>query len=227
MPDATPTPQPPTTLRSQPFATWNPTRGIWEMMQPDLCGAVGAVLGDLVDLRRNARWIGLPASLVGVPHHRFRSFICAHLQDTVPDSAGFGLLPRRRESGTSASQTGHDRAVAPDNRPRAARTRWLTEAERRVGHPVVADRGHLRHWGRYAGAIARWEHITGRDAPTPALLTDTTGPRPSPEFVEWLMGLPTGWVTDAGRGLTSNHQIAALGNGVLPLHAATALDPLL
>lgn len=92
---------------------------------------------------------------------------------------------------------------------------------------MVADRGHLRRWGRYAGAIARWEHITGRDAPAPALLTDTTGPRPSPEFVEWLMGLPTGWVTDAGRGLTSNQQIAALGNGVLPLHAATALDLLL
>lgn len=40
--------------------------------------AHGAVLGDLVDLRRSARWIGLPASLAGAPHHRFRVFIAAY-----------------------------------------------------------------------------------------------------------------------------------------------------
>ncbi len=48
-------------------------------------------------------------------------------------------------------------------------------------------------------------------------------PRPAPEFVEWLMGLPIGWVTDSQLGLTPNQQTSALGNGVLPLHAATAL----
>ena len=36
------------------------------------------------------------------------------------------------------------------------------------------------------------------------------------------MGLPTGWVTD-GAELTQNQQITALGNGVLPLQAASAL----
>ena len=35
MTDATPTPQPP---RVQPFAVWNPTRGVWETSQPDLYG---------------------------------------------------------------------------------------------------------------------------------------------------------------------------------------------
>ena len=39
--------------------------------------ALGAVLGDLVDLRLDARWIGLPASLVGAPHQRFRTFALA------------------------------------------------------------------------------------------------------------------------------------------------------
>lgn len=185
--------------------------------------AAGAVLGDLVDLRRDARWVGLPASLVGAPHHRFRIFILAHPQDPVPHPTGLGLLPRRREPGTRASQTGHDRAVAPDHRPHPARTRWLTEQQRRVRDAVVADRAHLRRWGRYADAIARWEHITGRTAPAPALLNDDIGPRPAPEFVEWLMGLPAGWVTGSGHRLTPNQQIAALGNGVLPLQAAAAL----
>lgn len=35
MSDATPQPQPP---RPQPFAAWNPTRGVWETSQPDLYG---------------------------------------------------------------------------------------------------------------------------------------------------------------------------------------------
>lgn len=41
-------------------------------------------------------------------------------------------------------------------------------------------------------------------------------------FVEWLMGPPTGWVTDSDE-LTQNQQITALGNGVLPLQACAAL----
>ena len=54
-------------------------------------------------------------------------------------------------------------------------------------------------------------------------LNDADGPRPAPAFVEWLMGLPTGWVTDSG-DLTQNQQITALGNGVLPLQAVSALS---
>ncbi|WP_162319845.1 hypothetical protein [Nesterenkonia haasae] len=53
------------------------------------------------------------------------------------------------------------------------------------------------------------------------------GPRPASELVEWMMGLEQGWVTDAARGLTDYQQLAALGNGVLPLQAATALRLLL
>lgn len=38
MTDATPTLQPSATMQPQPFATWDPTRGIWETSQPDLFG---------------------------------------------------------------------------------------------------------------------------------------------------------------------------------------------
>ena len=37
------------------------------------------------------------------------------------------------------------------------------------------------------------------------------------------MGLPTGWVTGNAE-LTQNQQITALGNGVLPLQAVSALS---
>ncbi len=39
------------------------------------------------------------------------------------------------------------------------------------------------------------------------------------------MGLPAGWVTDPVHDLTANQQLAALGNGVLPLQALLATGP--
>ena len=58
-------------------------------------------------------------------------------------------------------------------------------------------------------------------------MADDGGPRPSPQFVEWLMGLIPGWVTDPRHGLSENQQLTALGNGVLPLQAIVALRAVL
>lgn len=186
--------------------------------------AAGAILGDLADLGMDARWVGLPASVVGAPHHRYRIFITAHPAGTVPHTARDGLDPWRRDPGPGAGAPGHDRLVASGDRPRAERTAWLTAQAGRVRDAVDPDREHLRRWGGYAHAIARWEHITDRPAPAPALLNKAAGPRPAPEFVEWLMGLPAGWVTNLTHGLTPNQQITALGNGVLPLQALFAIS---
>ncbi|GAB33341.1 DNA cytosine methyltransferase [Gordonia otitidis] len=212
---------PATTLRNLEPDPWllgdEPTRPL---------RAHGAVLGDLADLRRTARWVGLPASLAGAPHHRFRIFITAHRQGAVPDTSGLRLLTRRRDPGSSTRSAGHDRVEPPSDRPCPQRTEWLARQLERVGDTVRPARRHLHRWGRYAPAIARWEHITGRAAPAPAILNEEKGPRPASEFVEWLMGLPAGWVTDPEHGLTANQQNTALGNGVLPLQAVVALDAL-
>jgi hypothetical protein len=45
--------------------------------------------------------------------------------------------------------------------------------------------------------------------------------RLNPRFVEYMMGLPNGWVTDVG--LTRTHQLKMLGNGVVPQQAFLAL----
>jgi DNA (cytosine-5)-methyltransferase 1 len=183
--------------------------------------ALGAVLGDLADLRLDARWIGLPASLVGAPRQRFRIFALA--RRTVPHPAGDGLIARRGDPRPGANTTRDDRAVAPDHRLRPSRTEWLTQQESRIGDPVFPDRRTVQRWGCYAPAIARWEQIIGRAAPTPALLTEIANPRPAPPFVEWLMGLPAGWVTGPAHGLTDAQQLTALGNGVVPAQAVHAV----
>lgn len=80
-------------------------------------------------------------------------------------------------------------------------------------------------WGAYEPAVARWESVLGRPAPRPTE-PGRNGPRLSPAFVEWLMGLPAGHVTDVP-DLSRNAQLKALGNGVVPAQAALALRTLL
>ena len=187
--------------------------------------ALGAVLGDLADLRLDARWIGLPASHVGAPHHRLRIFILVHR--TLPHPTGDRLLARRGNTRPGASSARDDRSVSPDHRIRTARAGWLAEQEGRVRDAVDPDRGAVQRWGRYADAITRREHITGCPAPAPALMNDADGPRPAPAFVEWLMGLPAGWVTDSDE-LTQNQQNHGTRQwGIRPLQAYVALRAVL
>jgi DNA (cytosine-5)-methyltransferase 1 len=70
----------------------------------------------------------------------------------------------------------------------------------------------------YIRGIARWEQRF-RAAPDPI---DETG-RLSTLFVEWMMGLPEGWVTDPGLGLSRAQQLTMLGNGVVPQQAERAV----
>ena len=81
-------------------------------------------------------------------------------------------------------------------------------------------------WGQYAAAITRHEAALGRPAPDPTEPGKTGKPRLSPRFVEWMMMLPAGWVTDVP-GLTRNDMLRLLGNGVCPPQAVEALGWLL
>jgi DNA (cytosine-5)-methyltransferase 1 len=77
-------------------------------------------------------------------------------------------------------------------------------------------------WREYEAAIRRQEHAFGRPAPLPTEPGKNGQPRLSPLFVEWLMGLPAGHVTDPAIGISRNDQLKALGNGVVPQQAAAA-----
>lgn len=76
-------------------------------------------------------------------------------------------------------------------------------------------------WGPYAAAIARWESVLGRPAPAPTEEGPKGGRRLSSLLVEWMMGLPEGWVT--GHGLPRTAELKMLGNGVVTQQAIYAL----
>jgi DNA (cytosine-5)-methyltransferase 1 len=92
------------------------------------------------------------------------------------------------------------------------------------GGPMLAEAVQPGRWGAYASAVARWELATGRPAPDPTELGTKGQPRLAPRFVEWLMGLPAGWVTDH---LPRNPALKCLGNGVVWQQAAHAYTALL
>ena len=91
---------------------------------------------------------------------------------------------------------------------------------------TLSDVAHASRWGVYAAAIERWERTFGRPAPEPTMLSARTGnPQLAPPFVEWMMGLPAGWVTDVP-GLVPrpsgerNAMLSLLGDGVVPQQLA-------
>lgn len=104
------------------------------------------------------------------------------------------------------------------NRPRRARGRWHepTDSHRAPGRSP---------WLEYAPAIHQWEEVTGRKAPPPTETGHRGGDVLSPRFVEWMMGLPAGHVTDTP-GLSRSQALKALGNGVVPQQAAHAVNHL-
>lgn len=139
------------------------------------------------------------------------------------DRIGEPLLPAIAKSLTGGGTPSH---ADSDGFP------WSPERdsepqERRPGHEQrrVDPLRCVLDWGIYTPAIQQWEAITGRSAPRPTE-PGRTSERLSPRFVEWMMGLPEGWVTDVP-GLTRNAQLKALGNGVVPQQAAAALRLLL
>jgi Site-specific DNA methylase len=86
---------------------------------------------------------------------------------------------------------------------------------------------HLdQEWGKYETAVRRWERILGRPAPLPTEPGTRGNRRLSPRFVEWMMGLPDGWVTDVP-DIPRREQLRILGNGVVPRQAHHAYGTLL
>ena len=78
-------------------------------------------------------------------------------------------------------------------------------------------------FGEFKDAIRVQEQAFGMSAPDPTVIGNTGRALLNPAFVEWMMGLPPGHVTSPEIGISRQLQLKALGNGVVPQQAATAI----
>ncbi|MFJ7244465.1 DNA cytosine methyltransferase [Kitasatospora sp. NPDC098652] len=140
-----------------------------------------------------------------------------------PDSEGERRHPRRAqqpwlEGGSHSPLRDREAAPGPAEAGPPHRADLPLAAVPSDPADLGAERHGLNRWGPYGPAIARWERAT-RPAPEP---TNERG-RLDPRFVEWIMGLDSGHVTGVP-GLSRSAQLTALGNGVVPQQACTALE---
>ena len=87
-------------------------------------------------------------------------------------------------------------------------------------------------WGALTPRVEHWANVVGRPHPP---LSDARpgGPEDdpadlgwiNPRFIEWMMGLEDGWVTDVVG--SRREAVEVLGNGVVPQQAAAAIRALL
>lgn len=174
--------------------------------------ALGTVLGDLAERGYDCRWLGLPASTIGTAHQRFRVFGIAWPRGTDPGR----VQPERRRADRATGS-----AATPVDFPGGVDPRGT----RPNGSPPASRSRSRIDWGKYTGRIQHWENVTARPSPYP--LVEVNGrDRLAPEWVEWLMGLPPGWVTEVP-GITRPMAMRLLGNGVVPGQAVAALTSLL
>lgn len=208
-----------------------------------------AVLADLAEMGMSARWGVVRASDVGAPHRRERLFVAADA--TIADGRTAELAGVAASGGPAAEPRERDRnADADTDSSRSQRTEPAERRElllrsvaanpdaqfgdeRRVGGVEISrsetvkrpgrcgGMGDQTDWRHFGPAVKRWGRHMGRAAPTP--LVDGTR-QLNARFVEWMMGLPEGWVTDI---IPNRRALKVLGNGVVPQQAALALRMLL
>ena len=174
-------------------------------------GAVG-VVADLAGLGYDCKWGVIRASEAGAPHQRKRWFCIGY----ATGSAG-----RQQKQQALHKAIGQAAELGEPDSPAIAHATLDDEAqhEAKGRRSPQLRRGGLQDWGIYAAAVERWEQVIKRPAPAPV---DDRGV--APKFVEWMMGLPEGGVTDVIDSRTA--QLKMLGNGVVPQQAALALKTL-
>lgn len=157
------------------------------------------VLQDLAELGYAARWTVVRASDVGAPHQRARLFILA-----TADTNSFGLSLVEHQSraqgnqGQSQSQPQH-------------------LGQSTSGNTHNQHQPHNRQMPGLGRRFASRCEMSMQASPNP--LVDG---KLNPKFVEYMMGLPEGWVTDLP--ISRNQQLMMLGNGVVPQQAYYALQ---
>ena len=175
------------------------------------------ILGALAAIRYDCRWATVRASDTGAPHKRARWFAIA--EPTDADRSGGEAWGDTGQDSQRLRQEPVGHSTSPPDSDDAGRS------EQRRTCPMEAEQSPPQlhsstNWGEWEPAIRRWETIRQVEAPPPVI-----DGKLNQWFVEWMMGLPTGWVCDVIEHRTP--ALKMLGNGVCPQQAALAYRLLL
>lgn len=161
------------------------------------------VLADLAEIGYDARWTLVRASDVGAPHKRERLFVIAYANGHAHEESR--RADRCLHGQASEIIDGSDR----NEHRRCCAVTCYTDNEHQPHHREVPELGR-----RFTP-----RHKLFMQAAPNAL--DQAG-KLNAEFVEYMMGLSGGWVTQLG--LSRAQQLKMLGNGVVPQQAYYALQ---
>lgn len=182
---------------------------LWENAPGALTkGAYDVLLDMLNEADYSTSSVIIPASRLGMPHKRSRLFVFAERTERLATPFNAQLVE-----------------VRPDTRLRCLPTpnRSRMDGRKNPGYSKRPSFYDLKQWSEdevrssYGAAIERWEQTLGREAPPLAKPKGTL----NVEFVEWMMGFPKGWVTDAD-DVSRTAKLAALGNACTPQQASEA-----
>ena len=188
------------------------------------------ILGALAAIRYDCRWATVRASDAGAPHKRARWFAIA--EPTDADRSGGEAWGDTGQDSQRLRQepVGHSTSPPDSDSMDSGRGRYgevpsppgASQEGSQHRQRVRKDTGHdsPTNWGEWEPAIRRWETIRQVEAPPPVI-----DGKLNQWFVEWMMGLPTGWVCDVIEHRTP--ALKMLGNGVCPQQAALAYRLLL
>jgi DNA (cytosine-5)-methyltransferase 1 len=164
------------------------------------------VLGDLAQNGYDAKWRIIRASDVGAPHQRARLFIIAYANSDACQES------RRAYREIPTESTGFQRGQDIGQ----ARCKHRCSCEINC-NPDNQYQSHYRQVSELGGRFITRREMSMQTSPN--TLVDG---KLNAKFVEYMMGLPDGWVTDLD--LSRAQQLKMLGNGVVPQQAYYALE---
>jgi DNA (cytosine-5)-methyltransferase 1 len=164
------------------------------------------VLGDLAQNGYDAKWRIIRASDVGAPHQRARLFIIAYSNsDACQESR---RANREIPTESTGFQRGQDIGQARCEHRCSCQVNCNSDNQYQSHDRQVSELG-----GRF---------ITRREMSMQTSPNTLVDGKLNAKFVEYMMGLPNGWVTDLD--LSRAQQLKMLGNGVVPQQAYYALE---
>lgn len=199
-----------------------PSRVILENVRGHLTLGFKEVLQDLAEIGYDARWAIVRASDVGAPHRRERLFCVA--QPTHPNSIRFDLreLGKARHQGQSQSESPQCCETTSNTNSEGLQGTGNETNDITEGSSSNTNCDEQSRDRKAQGLGSRFNtryQMRLQGAPNPLELGKL-----NPKFVEYMMGLPVGWVTDLD--ISRSQQLKLLGNGVVPQQAYYAIDKL-